>query len=232
VALADIVFVAVPPAAVIEVLEVLRPRLRKGTVVTDCTSVKSEVAKWASQTDATWFIPGHPMAGHEKGGPQFASAWLFRGATWLICPLEQKSTAVPIGLSQLIKEMGAAPVMIDAESHDHHVAVLSHLPHILSAILATKAASLAFPAAAGGSFRDWTRVAGVDPQLWSQILAGNRSAVVASIRALGSDLSNWADHLEAGNDLVIRDHFEAATKAKARLEPSKVKSSPARGQKK
>src|SRR5579862_2122446 len=78
VAQAEVVFIAVPPGSVVDLAEAVLERKAPGTVVTDCASVKTEIAKWAAVNRAQDFVPGHPMAGHEKSGAEFASAWMFR----------------------------------------------------------------------------------------------------------------------------------------------------------
>lgn len=216
VAKADVVFVAIPPAIVTKVLAEMEPHVGASTVVTDCTSVKSEIVAWATSQKATWFVPGHPMAGHEKGGPQFASAWLFRNARWILTPVGKSSSNLKM-LETLITEMGAKPVRISAEDHDRHVAILSHLPHVLAGQLVLNASELSHVDAAGGSWKDWTRVAGVDPELWSQILLGNRTAVSTSLREFAKELETLATQLDEGDVAAVKKFFVSAAAAKAKL---------------
>jgi prephenate dehydrogenase len=216
VAKADVVFVAIPPAIVTNVLAEIEQSLGPNTVVTDCTSVKSEIVAWAAEQKTTWFVPGHPMAGHEKGGPQFASAWLFRNARWILTPVGKSTSNLKV-LETLITEMGAKPVRISAEDHDRHVAILSHLPHVLAGQLVLNASKLSHVDAAGGSWKDWTRVAGVDPELWSQILLGNRTAVSTSLREFAKELETLATQLDEADAAAVKKFFVSAAAAKAKL---------------
>ena len=114
------------------------------------------------------------MAGHEKGGAEYASAWLFRDARWILTPDKKASKGAVSAVEGLVKAVGAIPIRLDSSLHDRHVAILSHLPHALAAVLVLMAADLQHLEVAAGSWRDVTRVGGVDPELWTQILTGNR----------------------------------------------------------
>ena len=175
VASADVVFVAVPPQSAVEVLEQLKIAKRPDTVVTDCTSVKAEIVGWADREGAGWFVGGHPMAGHEKSGPTYASSWMFRGARWILTPTKGTDRNALGTVETLVKAMGATPVRTKADNHDREIAILSHLPHAFAAVLVTLGADVSRPDIAGGSWRDLTRVGGVDPNLWTQIMMGNRA---------------------------------------------------------
>ena len=220
---ADAIFVAVPPASVKETLAALSGHLGPESALTDCTSVKSELLAWASAQGsplAEQFVGGHPMAGHEKSGPAYASAWMFRGARWILTPTKRTSRDVRDRISGLIKEMGATPVKIDAEAHDRHVAVLSHLPHVVAAALIEMSEGIDQPEVAAGSWRDLTRVAGVDPDLWSQILVGNAAQTSQAIDDLISGLEVFKGRLNNSNELRaslahVATVKESQTKAKA-----------------
>lgn len=200
---ADAVFIAVPPAQVIATLAELEPHLGADTVVSDCTSVKSQILEWVMEhpTLAERFVGGHPMAGHEKSGPSYASEWMFRNAKWILTPTKKTSTAAKERITALVKETGAKPVRIDAAEHDHHVAVLSHLPHIVAAALVELGAEVESPEVAAGSWRDLTRVGGVDPELWSQILAGNSTQTRIALDGFIGKLMQYRDRLDDADDL-------------------------------
>lgn len=203
---ADAVFVAVPPSATRTVLTELIPHLGEGTAVSDCASVKSEIAAWASSEArlAPVFIPGHPMAGHEKGGPAFASEWLFRGARWLVTPSRVTTAAARDRIAGLIREMGATPVRIEADAHDRAVAVASHLPHVLASALLELGQSADAEGIGAGSWRDLTRVGGVEPDLWSQILAGNAEHLEWAVDSLIGSLAEWRSLLRDEDALRAR----------------------------
>jgi prephenate dehydrogenase len=209
----EVVFVAVPPAVTIEVC---REALRQSadTVVTDCTSVKQQIV---TALDAEpRFVGGHPMAGHEKGGPGFSSAWMFRGAKWLLTPSAASSRESVNKVKQLVSVMGAEAISIRSDEHDRLVATLSHLPHVLAALLVRLAEPLSHVQAAGGSWRDLTRVAGAEPELWSQILTGNREQVVSVLADCEQTLAELRQALEHGDGDAVHEFFSRAKLAKAK----------------
>lgn len=216
---ADIVFVAVPPLLTIATLEKMRPHLGPTTVVTDTASVKAEIATWANAEKFAQLVPGHPMAGHEKAGANYASPWMFRGATWILTPARFTDRKAIKTVEEWVQATGANPVRVDAETHDEHVAILSHLPHILASALVMQADSLQNPDVGGGSWRDLTRVAGAEPDLWLQILKGNRPAVLKAIEGLQSQLQTFESALKSGDDTALLQVLQRAREAKLKQSP-------------
>lgn len=211
---ADITFISVPPGIVEKVIFDVVASKPKHTVATDCTSVKGSVVKWLKQSKCEMFVPGHPMAGHEKSGPQYSSAWMFRGAKWIITPAPVTSSGAIREVEKVVKEMGGTPVRLKAEQHDRDVALLSHLPHALAAVLVRMAEELESTEASAGSWKDLTRVGGVDPKLWSQILSSNRVEVAKILGQFEASLGELRRMLEKGNEEEVLRFFEEAKRAK------------------
>jgi prephenate dehydrogenase len=199
----DVVFICVPPASLIESSKTVYEHKLAETIVTDCGSVKSALTTWAK--DKSDYVPGHPMAGHEKGGPLYASDWLFRNAKWILTPSESTSKSAIKQVESLIREMQAIPIHLAPDLHDQHVALLSHLPHILAGLLVEMGADLKAPEVSGGSWKDLTRVGGVDPGLWTQILIENRSQI-------DSLLGDFQRRLEAIRQDISSSDAEAISK--------------------
>jgi prephenate dehydrogenase len=216
VAAADVVFVASPPVTVPEMLEQVFQLKPPETVVTDCASVKAAVMRWAETRKEPQFVGGHPMAGHERGGAKYASAWLFRGARWLLTPTRWTDAAAKARVREVVKLMGAEPVVIGVKEHDRHVATVSHLPHVLAAVLAELAKDLEHVDAAGGSWRDLTRVAGVEPELWTQILVGNSEQVARVLADTEARLADLRGALEREDRNAVREFFMSARQAKVK----------------
>lgn len=214
VAQSDITFICVPPGIVESVLSQVMAAKPKHTVVTDCTSVKGSVVRWLDENQNDMFVPGHPMAGHEKSGPQYASAWMFRGAKWILTPAKFTYSGAIQKVEALVKEMGASPVRVKAERHDRDVALLSHLPHALAAVLVKLGGELESTEASAGSWRDLTRVGGVDPNLWSQILTSNRDEVAKILGQFNNSLSELQGLLESDDQAGVKALFEEAKVAK------------------
>ncbi len=212
----DVTFIAVPPGELIAVADQVLRFKPKHTTATDCTSVKGDIVKWLKRNKDTMFVPGHPMAGHEKSGPQFASGWMFRGAKWILTPVPRTYSGAVQAVEALAKEMGATPVRVKAEKHDREVALLSHLPHALAAVLVKLAAKLDSTEASAGSWKDLTRVGGVDPQLWSQILCSNREEVVRALQEFQVGLGELESYLSEGKDAEVTQFLMEAQAAKGK----------------
>jgi prephenate dehydrogenase len=219
VAKADIVFVCVPPNSVVATLESVYKFKLPGTIVSDCTSIKAEISSWAEAKGASDFVPGHPMAGHEKSGPSFASAWMFRGAKWILTPTKVTDKKALKAVEDLLKEIETKPFRLEASDHDCHVGVLSHLPHVLAGLLIEMGSELENSDAGGGSWRDLTRVGGVDPNLWAQILIGNRTEMAKILDTFASRLSEISNDLRAGDALATSDWLNKIVE----LKPKEVK---------
>ena len=132
------------------------------------------------------FIGGHPICGSEARGPERASAELFAGATWFLTPSAATEPSRYAALHAFVAALGAQPIAVDPAAHDRLVAITSHLPHALANLLLNHAGATRVEgheplAAAGGSLRDMTRVAGANPRIWVDIFLDNREAVAAAL---------------------------------------------------
>lgn len=201
-------------------------------VVTDVASVKTSVVEdlKTRNADLARYVGSHPMAGRERGGAISGRADLFLSRPWVIAP-SASNPAVAIQLVEnLALDLGAAPVRVSAEEHDRAVALVSHVPQLVSSLLAARLvdAESADVALAGQGLRDTTRVAASDPKLWLQILGANADRVVAILRDFSTDvdaliqalsqieangsLSTVGRILEAGNRGVERIPGKHGTK--------------------
>ena len=178
-----LVVLAVPLPAVFDVLPVLArhaPRCR----LTDVVSVKQPVAAAVARlAPSARYVGGHPMAGASTSGWTAGSATLFRAAPWVVSSDDGADPAVWAQVAKLALDCGAYVVPASAADHDAAVARVSHLPHVLAAVLATVGAGggpLAM-ALGAGSFTDGTRVAGSAPELVRAMCEGNRDALLDAV---------------------------------------------------
>jgi prephenate dehydrogenase len=180
VAAADLAVLAAPvaelPAQVTRVLEAAP----EGCTVTDVGSTKGPVC--AAAAGAARFIGGHPVCGSEAHGPEHARAELFDGATWFLTPVAATDPQRYRALHGFVSSLGAVPVAVDPAAHDRLLALTSHLPHALANLLLNQAGGSRVEgheplAAAGGSLRDMTRVAGANPRIWIDIFLDNADAL-------------------------------------------------------
>lgn len=186
-----------------------------GCLLTDVTSVKSPVlAAVRVFAPGTRFVGGHPMAGTTESGWRAGNAALFGGAAWVVCVEQETDLAAWAEVARLAIDLGAHVVPLPAAAHDEAVARISHLPHLLAAVLATVGAQgghLAM-ALAAGSFTDGTRVAATRPDLVRAMTEGNRDALLPvlddALGRLGAMRGSLAS--TGGLAATIRQGHEAA----------------------
>lgn len=198
-----IVVVATPPDVTADVVQGALTRF-EGSVVTDVASVKLEPYQELMRrgVDLTNYIGSHPMAGRERGGAVMARTDLFVGRPWVICR-DHETPAPALALVEAVAlDLGASPIEMTPEEHDASVALISHLPQVVSSALAARlvdAKELAI-GLAGQGLRDVTRVASSDPELWVQILGANKDAVAELIDEVVGDLQSFSAALKNTNE--------------------------------
>ncbi|RJK93190.1 prephenate dehydrogenase [Vallicoccus soli] len=215
---ADLVVLAVPPERVAGVLRDAQ-RAGLGRTYTDVASVKAAVAGEALRLgcDLATYVGGHPMAGRERSGPGAARGDLFVGRPWVLTRGDAGDEHVR-RVRALVTACGAVPVEAGAEEHDEAVALVSHVPQVVSSLLAGRLvdAPAAAVALAGQGLRDTTRVAGSDPALWTAILAANARPVRAVLEALRADLDRLLGALGHDDD-GVRDALARGVEGRARI---------------
>jgi prephenate dehydrogenase len=169
-------------------------------VVVDIASVKAAIlARLRSLgADLTRYVGTHPMAGREKSGPVAARGELFTSMPWVLCPSEETSGAALQVARLLASDLGAVVSQFTADEHDEAVALVSHLPQVMSSLLASRLQGTPLHALslAGNGLRDVTRIAASDPTLWVQILGGNAAKVVGILYGVREDLNRLIGTLE------------------------------------
>jgi prephenate dehydrogenase len=179
----DLAVVAAPVAALPAQVAAVLDASDNGTTVTDVGSTKGAVT--GHVVDGR-FIGGHPVCGSEAHGPAHANGELFRGATWFLTPVAATDPERYRTLHSFVAALGAVPVAVDPSAHDRLVALTSHLPHALANVLLNQAGAARVDghealAAAGGSLRDMTRVAGANPRIWVDIFLDNADALAVAL---------------------------------------------------
>jgi cyclohexadieny/prephenate dehydrogenase len=211
---ADLVVLATPVFAMGDVVRRIAPVLAEGALVTDVGSVKGGLADTLPGLlpRGVHYVGAHPMAGSHHRGMEHARADLFEGATCVVM-----ETAEPVARERVAgfwRALGARVVLRDPALHDAEVAWVSHVPHALAFAFASALAQA--PADAfelrGAGFRDFTRIAHSDPELWADILTGNRKAVAAPLQAVGCALASLSRALEA-DDAEAAERIIAAARA-------------------
>jgi prephenate dehydrogenase len=198
---AELVLVATPVSTLREEIGAVLAAGEDSTV-SDVGSTKAALC--AAVDDRVRFIGGHPVCGSEARGPAHASAQLFEGATWFLTPVSETEPERYRLLHGFVASLGAVPVAIDPIAHDRLIAITSHVPHALANVILNHAGSVRVDghepiAAAGGSLRDMTRVAGANPRIWIDIFLDNAD----ELRAALAEHRRRVDELEralAGRD--------------------------------
>ena len=198
---ADLCFACAPVGALPELVRAALDAAGPDCVVTDVGSTKQDLL---AGVDDERFVGGHPIAGAETAGVEHARADMFQGAVWYLTPLPRSGGLLYERLHRFVVDVGARPVAVDPATHDRLVAVFSHLPHVLANVLASQAAGrLADHGEAlrqvGPSFRDMTRVAGANTEIWTDIYRANRGAIAEEIGAFRRELERVEALLAEGD---------------------------------
>lgn len=199
----DIVVVATPPDVAAEVIAQALHTYPDATV-TDVASIKTRlldrVTELVDRSELDRYIGCHPMAGREKSGAVAARADLFTARPWVICSDEDTPPARLAAIIALAEDSGASVIHLDPRIHDAAVAKVSHVPQIMSSLVASQLrhAPLEEVALAGQGLRDVTRIAASDPRLWTQILTGNAEEIKSVLTELRAELDTVIAALDLG----------------------------------
>ena len=219
----DLIFIAVPVRQFPAVLDEISAALKPETVVTDTGSTKQDViaaARAALGKKISQFVPGHPIAGREHAGVGAAASELFEGKNVVLTPIAENTAESIERVRALWRACGARVVEMPAETHDAVFAAVSHLPHILAFALVDEFASrpnakTLFSFAASG-FRDFTRIAGSNPEMWRDIALNNREALLDELRAYELHIALLKKALEAGDGDALESLMARAKHARDR----------------
>lgn len=213
----DLVVIAVPASSLVEVIK-SESALNLNSTFMDVASIKSKPKSDVSKSNfpLSRFLPSHPMAGREIGGPESARGDLFQGCIWAYDPMGVEEKSLTLGL-ELIALCGATALPIDSSEHDQAVALASHLPQAVSTLLAGQlmGAKDTHLELAGGGLRDTTRIAASSPALWSEILGSNAAALRPLLLNLQKDLSALIENLEDPSFLTT--FMEGGNQGRARI---------------
>lgn len=191
--------VATPPSTVAGVVAELAVAFPDATFSHVCSVQRAVQADLADRgVDLARVCGSHPMAGKERSGPGAASARLFAGRPWVLCPSPQTGTGALEATRRITQECGAEVVELTAEEHDAAVALVSHLPQVAASAVAAVLSHSAEQGTrlAGPGLQDTTRIAASDPAMWVEVLRQNAEAVAPLIRALGGEVIAAADALD------------------------------------
>ena len=227
----DVIVLATPVGAAIELIGKLASRLHSNVIVSDVGSTKFEIASRARQVfgdDAPLrFLPGHPMAGKENSGIRYADPDLFRGAVWFLTPLVGRG--LPSGAAReyarWLKRIGAKPVFLDPAAHDRLCAWISHVPQMLSTALAASLVEEYGEKAplldsGGRALREMTRIAASPYSMWRDIALTNKKSIAGALLKLEQRLAHIRENLDTRE---LEAEFERAHQLRRTYSPLRHK---------
>ncbi len=212
---AELVVLATPVGAMRSLLQALSPLVAPGAVITDVASTKVQVISWAEEylPASVAFVGGHPMTGKELSGVEAADATLFQGRIYCLTPTARTKPAAIQKVSTFVEALGARVRFLEPAEHDGQVAGVSHLPFVASiALMNTVAESAGWADAAflaSGGFRDMTRLAAGNPEMYRDICLSNSTALTRWLNEYISTLSTLRDRI-ADHDKSLQEDFTKA----------------------
>jgi len=222
---ADLVILATPIGAMRSLLQNIAVAVSPGAVVTDVASTKVQVISWAEEflPSSVSFVGGHPMIGKELGGVEAADAALFQNRVYCLTPTTRTSAAAIDKVSGFVESLGARVRFLEPAEHDGQVAGVSHLPFVASAALMnTVASSPAWGDAAmlaSTGFRDISRLAAGNPEMYRDICLTNSEPLVRWLNAYITTLNQLRDHI-AAHDARLDETFAQAQQARLKWQGS------------
>lgn len=222
---ADLVILAAPIGANIAIMQQVAPALEVDCILTDVGSVKQSVINDVAPLvpHGVHFIPGHPIAGGEKSGPEVGDAAIFKNRWCLLTPLPNTDAQALQRVKEMWERCGSNVEIMAAARHDKTLAITSHLPHLIAYTIVDTAANLEDDLKAdvikfsAGGFRDSTRMAGSDPTMWRDIFLSNPDAVLEIVQRFTEDLNLLQKAIRKGDGQTLFDLFSRTREIRERV---------------
>lgn len=222
IAACGIVVICVPVIRSIGLIRRIGRKMRPGSVLTDVGSAKAEIVRAGQESMAAGaeFVGGHPIAGTENSGFAAADPSLFRGRTAIVTPGEGNSETALGRVEKMWRMTGARVLRMVPETHDHVFAYVSHLPHVVAYALVHSVATLDSRVPLGysaGGFRDFTRIASSNPEMWKDIVLQNRTEVLRSSAHFRKNLALLERLIRRGDAKGLLTYFRRSKRTRDRL---------------
>jgi cyclohexadieny/prephenate dehydrogenase len=212
---ADCVILCIPVGAYAAVMRAIAPHLMPGAILSDVGSTKGSVVRDLVPLlpEGVHLVPAHPMAGTEHSGPDAGFPTLFQGRYCILTPLPGSDPAAAEKVAELWRRCGSMVETMDAATHDKVVAIVSHLPHLIAFTICgtaddlaeeTREAVLKF---AASGFRDFTRIAASDVEMWRDVFLNNREAVLEMLARFTEDAQAFGRAIRWGQAEFIEDRI-------------------------
>lgn len=218
----DLILLATPVSGIIDLITKLAPQIPPGALLTDVGSTKAEIMRTAQQAFGNEitrrFLAGHPMAGKENSGIEYADPDLFRGAVWFFTPVAGRilKSGKPAQFSTLVKNIGAKLAVLDPVEHDQLCAWISHVPQMVSTALAATLVeefgeNAPLLESGGRALREMTRIAAGPYSMWRDIALTNKKPISHALLKLEQELAHIRENLDRRE---LEKEFEQAHKLK------------------
>lgn len=213
---AQIIFLCVPVLQIVPIVEKILPYLKPGTILSDVGSTKGFLGKRLASIlpDSICYVSGHPMAGGEQSGIMAAKKDLFRDKWYILVPESSTCSKGLETISQVLEWTGARLTTMGVEDHDQCAAIISHIPHVAAAALVNLLAL--YPdlednfKLVGGGFRDTTRIASSNADMWADICLTNGTPIIDSLLQLQNLLNEIIRGVQTGDRQAIHNFFQRA----------------------
>ena len=218
IARADLTVLALYPHILLEWLEANAKWFSPGSFVTDVTGVKTAVVYRVQELmpASVEFIAAHPMAGREVYGVENSTAEIFRGANYIVTPTETNTPDAVSLCRSLGERLGFARVSeLSPEKHDRIIAYVSQLTHCIAVSLMTCNMDPRLQDYTGDSFRDLTRIARINEEMWSELFRVNKEALISQIDAFAGELHRIRTYLSDGNEEKLKEMMRLSTERRA-----------------
>jgi prephenate dehydrogenase len=220
----DLLMMATPVQTTIALTKVFLPALRPGCIVSDVGSVKAEIVRGMERLlPATIpFVAGHPIAGGEQWGARAARTDLFVGHRCILTPTKGTDSAALKKIALLWRKVGAEVEIMDPETHDRVLAIISHLPHVLvyalvNTLARTRVRGVDLKSYCAGGFKDFTRIASSRPELWRDICLMNRQTLGESLGDYIKSLEQLKRWIENSKGSLLEKEFARANEIRAQI---------------
>jgi len=222
---ADCVILCAPVGAYAELGAAIAPHLQPGAILSDVGSTKQSVIRDIGPLvpAGVHFVPAHPLAGTEHSGPDSGFATLFEGRWTLLTPPPGTDPESIATIEQLWKAMGSMVSVMEPAHHDRVLAIVSHLPHLIAFTICGTADDLADETRqqvlqfAASGFRDFTRIAASDPEMWRDVFLNNREALLEMLARFTEDAQAMARAVRWGDAAYIEDKIGRGRKIRRSL---------------
>lgn len=219
---ADIVLLAIPVSATEATFKAIRHLVTPTTLIMDVGSTKRDVvdaARRVLRENVGSFVPCHPITGKEVSGVEHADADLYSGRQVILTPIERTLTAQLKRANDVWTAIGCHVLQMSPQAHDAAYAAVSHLPHLIAFALVNgitqQECGKDYLSLAGPGFRDFTRIAASDPQMWRDILIANREELLAQSKLFQQSLQSLEQLIASGSGEALESLIEQASETRA-----------------